>query len=106
MRALCDKLGIRQKMSTAYHPQTDGQTERLNRVIEDMLRNYVGSDQKDWDKYLSQCEFAANNRTISGTDTTPFFLNSGYHPKVALVNQSRGLDCEGNPIAEKLTRDM
>ncbi len=106
MRALCDKLQIKQKMSTAYHPQTDGQTERLNRVIEDMLRNYVGSDQKDWDKFLSQCEFAANNRTISGTDVTPFFLNSGYHPKVALVNHSRGLDCEGNPTAEKLTRDM
>jgi hypothetical protein len=82
LTALCHQLQIKQKLSTAFHPQTDGQTERMNRTLEEMLRHFVGPDQDDWDMYLSQCEFAHNNNCISGTDTTPFFLNYGYHPKV------------------------
>jgi hypothetical protein len=45
-------------MSTAFHPQTDGQTERVNRVLEDMLRHYVSSVQDDWDELLDCAEFA------------------------------------------------
>ena len=75
MTNLCMLLGIKQRMSSAYHPQTDGQTERVNRVLEDMLRNYVGPDQDDWDQYLSTCEFAVNNSYHTGQQTTPFMLN-------------------------------
>ena len=64
MTALCQKLGIQQKKSTAYHPQSDGQTERMNRVIEEMLRYFVGPDQDHWEKFISQCEFAVNNSCI------------------------------------------
>ena len=46
-------LGIQQALSTAYHPQSDGQTERVNRVLEDMLRNFVAPSQDDWDEYLA-----------------------------------------------------
>ena len=49
-RELLRLLGTKQAMSTAYHPQTDGQAERVNRVLEDMLRNYVSNDQTDWDE--------------------------------------------------------
>ena len=64
MTALCQKMGIHQKLSTAFHPQTDGQTEKMNRTLEEMLRHFVGPDQDDWEKYLSQCEFAVNNSNI------------------------------------------
>ena len=106
MRTLCETLGIKQRMSTAFHPQTDGQTERMNKVLEDMLRHFVGPDQDDWDIFLSQCEFAVNNSCHEGMKTTPFMLNCGFHPKVALVSHSRGLDIAGNPTAERMNKDM
>jgi transposase InsO family protein len=48
-RELCALMGVQQNMSTAFHPQSDGQTERVNRVLEDMLRHFVGPLQDDWD---------------------------------------------------------
>jgi len=50
--SLCKLLGIKRKMSTAYHPQTDGQTERTNQVLEGYLRNFVNYDQDDWYQLL------------------------------------------------------
>ena len=79
-KALCKILGTKQALSTAYHPQTDGQTERVNRVLEDMLRMYVSSNQTDWDTKLSCAEFAINNADHESTGTTPFMLNYGHHP--------------------------
>jgi hypothetical protein len=55
------RLGIKLSMSTAKHPQTDGQTERANGVLEDTLRHFVGPYQTDWDEYLAVAEFAMNN---------------------------------------------
>ncbi len=54
-------MGIRQSMCTAYHPQSDGQTERMNRVLEDMLRHHVSPNQSDWDTHLPLVGFAINN---------------------------------------------
>lgn len=48
-------------MSTALHPETDGQTERANRTLIDMLQHYVSPLHDDWDEHLSAAEFAANN---------------------------------------------
>ncbi|KAJ9511202.1 hypothetical protein QJQ45_013641 [Haematococcus lacustris] len=70
-------------LSSAYHPQTDGQTERMNRVIEEMLRHYIRPDQKDWAEHLPLVEFAINNAWQESTRCTPFYLNYGYHPRVA-----------------------
>ena len=80
--ALTKIFGIRQALSTAYHPQTDGQTERVNRVLEDMLRNYVASSQDDWDRYLSLAEFAINNSVHKSTGTSPFMLTYGFSPRL------------------------
>jgi hypothetical protein len=106
MQEFCERLMIKLRLSTAYHPQTDGQTEKMNRVLEEMLRHFVGPDQDDWDKYLSHFEFAVNNHCISGTDVTPFFLNSGTHPRIALVQFAKSLDGAGNRTAQKMTRGM
>jgi hypothetical protein len=73
-------LGTKLKMSTAFHPQTDGQTERANRVLEDMLRHYVSANQDDWDEHLTACEIAVNNSVQMSTKFSPFYLNYGEHP--------------------------
>ena len=67
-------------MSSAYHPQTDGQTERMNRVHEDMLRHFVNRHHDDWDQFLAPAEFAINNAENSSIQNTPFMLNYGRHP--------------------------
>lgn len=79
-RAICKQLQVKNKLSTAFHPQTDGQTERINRVIEEMLRHYVSAKQDDWDKYLGMAEFAINNAYHELVGNTPFYLNYGQHP--------------------------
>ena len=60
-RHLTARWEVQLKMSTAYHPQTDGQTEVMNRVLEDYLRRYTRSSQDQWDELLAMAEFAMNN---------------------------------------------
>ena len=79
-RALTSMLGIELKFSTAYHPQTDGQTERANRSIEEMLRHFVATQQDQWEEYLPLVEFAHNNSTSQTTTFTPFELNYNRPP--------------------------
>lgn len=81
----CKRFGTGLSMSTAYHPQSDGQTERLNRVLEDMLRNYVNPACDDWDQFLSCAEFAVNNAVNRSTGHTPFYLNFGENPPTPLT---------------------
>ncbi|KAE9267376.1 hypothetical protein PF001_g30107 [Phytophthora fragariae] len=61
-------LGTRLDMSTADHPQTDGQTERVNRVLEDILRSVCAAEPTKWSVLLPQVEFALNNAVHSSTD--------------------------------------
>ena len=59
--AVVKAVGTYHSKSTSYHPQTNGQSERMNRVLEDMLRHYVNPRQDDWDTLLPILEFAVNN---------------------------------------------
>ena len=68
--------------STAYHPETDGQTERVNRTLEQMLRAYVGYRQDDWDGWLPLVEFTYNNAKQASTGLSPFYCDLGQHPLV------------------------
>ena len=77
--SLCKSLGISRRMSTAYHPQTDGQTERTNRVLEGYVRNFVNYDQNDWNQLLPLAEYAYNSSKASAHKLTPFFANYGFH---------------------------
>jgi hypothetical protein len=79
-QSLFKLVGTRLAMSTSHHPETDGQTERANRTLEDMLRAFVNIHHTDWDEYLSAVEFAYNDSVQASTGHTPFFLNSGQHP--------------------------
>src|SRR6202045_2993566 len=80
MKEFYAMIGVKANPSTAFHPQTDGQTERVNQEIEVYLRAYVDHLQDDWAKWLSTAEFALNNREHSATKQTPFFLEYGRHP--------------------------
>ncbi len=80
--AMCEIVGTKHRKSTAYHPQTDGQTERMNRVLEDMLRHYVSPRQDNWDDLLAPLEFAVNNAFNESIQDTPFYLNYGRHPRL------------------------
>lgn len=79
---LTRRLGIKPLLSTAYHPETDGQTERANSFLEQYLRSHVSYLQDDWSTWLPLAEFAANNAINESTQTTPFFANYGYHPRL------------------------
>ena len=74
-RALCDRADIRLSLSTAYHPNTNGLTERTNEMVETALRHYVGPEHTDWDKYLPFVEFALNDSVKDSTGTTPYKMN-------------------------------
>ena len=68
-------------MSTAFHPQTDGATQRANRSIAQILRIVVDNDQKNWSEKCSMAEFAINSSVNATTGHTPFELNYGYMPR-------------------------
>jgi hypothetical protein len=63
--------------SSVYHPQTDGQTERVNQILEDMLRACALNDVKSWDKSLSYTEFSYNNRYQKSQKMSPFEVLDG-----------------------------
>jgi hypothetical protein len=84
------RLGSSLHLSTAAHPQTDGQTERHNLLVEECLRSFVAHHQQDWGQVLPLVEFAMNDKVSSATKQTPFFLTHGRHPLAPadLVNPS------------------
>ena len=66
--------------STAYHPQTDGQTEREHAEIKKYLKAWINERQDNWAEWLPMAEFAINNQASAATGVSPFFLNHGRHP--------------------------
>ena len=74
-------LGIRLKMSTEYHPQTDGETERVNQELEIYFRMFCGNNPETWKKYIPIMEFCHNQRTHSTTQRSPFYLMMGIEPR-------------------------
>ena len=79
--SLCKALGMKRKMSMAYHPETDGQTERSNQVLEGYLHNFVNYDQNDWYQLLPLAEYANNNSQASAHKLTPFGPTTAFIPK-------------------------
>src|SRR5207248_10180255 len=79
-QSLTAQLGVKHKLSTAYHPQTDGQTEQLNQTLEQYLRYYINYRQDNWVTLLPLAEFAYNSATTETTKVSPFYTNYGYEP--------------------------
>jgi hypothetical protein len=80
-RGIFQLLGVKINLSTTYHPQIDGQTERVNQILEQYLRCIVNYQQNDWTGLLPLAEFAYNNTLHSSIRQTPFFSNYGHHPR-------------------------
>jgi hypothetical protein len=74
-------LGTRLCVSSSFHPQTDGKTERVNQTLEAYLRHFVTATLNDWDLLLSRAEFAHNNAFHESVQATPFYMNHGRHPR-------------------------
>jgi hypothetical protein len=90
MTTLCELLGTRQAFSTSFHPCTDGQSERTNRTLQEMLRHYVHPRHDDWDQHLAAAEFAINNSRHDVTRHTPFYLNYGRNPLTPMATMLPG----------------
>ena len=76
-RELNRMLGIKMKLSTVFHPQTDGQMEKMNQELEQYLRFFIEHRQKDWPEWLAAAEFAVNNKVHIATKVSPFMENYG-----------------------------
>jgi transposase InsO family protein len=98
MKELCRLLGIKQNISTAFHPQTDGQMERTNQEIEQYLRTYINWHQDDWQEWVPIMEFAYNDRKHTAMGYTPFYIKYGRHPYKGIKNRKkqtvRGINAE------------
>ncbi|UTT89454.1 hypothetical protein NDA17_006493 [Ustilago hordei] len=80
-KAFAEQMGVKHSLSTAYHPQTDGQTERVNQVIEQYLRMYCNYEQDDWANLLDTAAFVYNNMVHNSIGVSPFFACYGWNPK-------------------------
>ena len=95
-------LQVEIKLSSAYHPQIDGQTERVNQVLEQYLRCSINYHQDNWVDLLPLAEFAYNNTIQDSTKQMPFFANSGHHPRFDQFQ----LCTSKNPAAEDLATQL
>jgi len=83
-------MGSELKMSTSFRPQTDGQTKRVNLVIQQFLRNYVATDQQDWVDHLELAKFCYNNSEHSAIGSTPFQMVTGKSPIMPMIWATQG----------------
>jgi hypothetical protein len=83
-KRLMELLKIKTNLSTAYHPQSDGQTERTNAILEQYIRIYCNYKQNNWSSLLSMAQFSYNNATQVSIGTSPFYANYGFHPTFSI----------------------
>lgn len=83
-RCLWRLVNTKLNFSSAYHPQTDGQTEVVNKSLGNLLRSLVGKNTKSWDQKLCQEEFAFNHSINRSTGFSPFYITYGYNPRTPL----------------------
>jgi hypothetical protein len=95
-------LGIKVAKTTAYHPQADGQTERVNQELEQYLRLFCSERQNDWADLLPMAEFQYNNHIHSSTQQTPFMLDCGQHPRMGFEPQQPSHVESANKFANRM----
>jgi len=104
MRELNKMLGIWSKLSTVFHPQTDGQTERINQELEQYLRMFIDHRQKQWPEWLGTAEFAYNNKAHSSTRTSPFKANYRQDPRMGFEGRKKGKYVGVEKFVEKMKK--
>lgn len=102
MKRLYGLLDIHPSLSTAFHPQSDGQTERVNQILENYLRNFVTYRQDNWVELLALAEWSYNNHASNTTGQSPFFIWYGEHPQF----YPQAAREEKVPSAEELAKQM
>ena len=75
------RLDVQLRKSTAFHSQTDGQTERVNQSLEQYLCQYCNYEQENWYDLLTLAEYACNKSATTATQMSPFYANYGFHPQ-------------------------
>jgi len=104
MKELNNLLGIQIKLSTAYHPQTDGQKERVNQKLEQYLRVFIDHRQEQWLDWLGMVEFAYNNKIHTTTKTSPFKVNYGQNPRMGFEGRRKGKYEVAGKFVEKMRK--
>jgi hypothetical protein len=102
MKGLYQLLGIEGNYTTAYHPQTNGQSERKNQEIEHYLCLFINYHQSDWHEWLPLAEFVYNDRVHSATKVTPFYADNGRHPYKGTAPKTESK----NPTAQEFADNM
>ncbi|KAH7434535.1 hypothetical protein KP509_06G022000 [Ceratopteris richardii] len=102
-RAVFSRLETKLSLSRAEHPRTDGQSEKVNQILEDILRAYVTSKQTDWEDYLPLAEFAYNSAKNSSTEFSSFMLMYGFQLRSPYAV---GLQIERVQAAQEFLQDM
>jgi len=97
-------LGIKSKLLMAFHPQTDGQTERVNQELEQYLRMFINHRQEQWPEWLGMAEFVYNNKTCSSTWTLPFKANYGQDPRMGFKGKKKGKYQGAEKFIEKIKK--
>ena len=83
-------LGIKTKLSTAFHPQTDGQIKRINQELEQYLRFFIDYRQKDWPEWLASVKFVINNKAYLTTKISLFMENYGRELRIRVNLKRKG----------------
>jgi len=104
MKELNNLLGIQTKLSTAYHPQTDGQTERINQELEQYLRVFIDHRQEQWPDWLGTAEFAYNNKIHTATKNSPFKVNYRQDPRMGFEGRRKGKYEAAGKFVEKMRK--
>jgi len=97
-------LEIQTKLSTAYHPQTGRQTERINQELKQYLRVFIDHRQKQWPDWLGTTEFAYNNKIYSATKVSSFKVNYGQNPRIGFKGRRKGKFEATGKFVEKMKK--
>jgi hypothetical protein len=89
-------------MSTAFHPQTDWQTERVNQTIEHYLRTFCNFEQDNWSEMLPMCEYAYNNSVTTATGLSLFYAKYRFHPRTSWPVEAEAKNPAGKNYAHWL----
>ena len=108
LNSLCDNFGVKHKLSTAYHPQTNGLVERFNRTLCEALAKFANDNKDDWDLFISSVLFAYRTKRHSTTRHEPFYLMYGREAilpiEFSVATQRAELSAETDPQDDLLGR--